>query len=133
MTTGQTQTKSTTIGRPVHFEFNSPRPDDTQRFFERVFGWKTMKWEGPMDYRLFTTGDNPRGIDGGLIKSRDGRPATVNTIGVASLDDTIREIKGGGGAVAVEKMPIQGIGWLAYCTDPAGILFGVLEPDETAG
>ncbi len=37
-----------------------------------------------------------------------------------------------GGAVAVPKMAITGIGYLAYLTDTEGNLFGVLSPDPTA-
>ena len=29
-------------------------------------------------------------------------------------------------------MAIPGIGWLAYCTDPEGNTFGVLQADEAA-
>jgi hypothetical protein len=29
-------------------------------------------------------------------------------------------------------MPIPGIGWLAYCTDPEGNTFGILEGDPAA-
>jgi hypothetical protein len=30
-------------------------------------------------------------------------------------------------------MPIKGVGWLAYCKDPAGNIFGVMADDPTAG
>ena len=29
-------------------------------------------------------------------------------------------------------MAVPGVGWLAYCRDTEGILFGLLEPDESA-
>jgi predicted enzyme related to lactoylglutathione lyase len=37
-----------------------------------------------------------------------------------------------GGTVAVPKMPIQGVGWLAYAKDPDGNIFGLMQPDEKA-
>ena len=37
-----------------------------------------------------------------------------------------------GGKNVVPKMPIPGVGWLAYCTDPGGNIFGMMHPDENA-
>jgi len=37
-----------------------------------------------------------------------------------------------GGKVAVAKMPIPGVGYLAYCTDTEGNVFGVMQPDANA-
>jgi predicted enzyme related to lactoylglutathione lyase len=37
-----------------------------------------------------------------------------------------------GGAVAVPKMAIPGVGWLAYCTDPEGNIFGLMQDDPNA-
>jgi len=37
-----------------------------------------------------------------------------------------------GGQLAVPKMPIPGMGYLAYCTDPEGTMFGVMESDPAA-
>ena len=48
------------------------------------------------------------------------------------VDDMIAVGKVNGGAVAVEKMPVPGIGWLAYAKDAEGNIFGVLQPDPSA-
>jgi predicted enzyme related to lactoylglutathione lyase len=37
-----------------------------------------------------------------------------------------------GGAVTTPKMPIQGVGWFAYCKDTEGNQFGVMQSDESA-
>ncbi len=58
--------------------------------------------------------------------------STVNTIGVASLDASLKAIESKGGKTVVPKMPVPGIGWLAYCVDTEGNTFGVLEADEKA-
>ena len=34
-----------------------------------------------------------------------------------------------GGKICVPKMAIPGVGWLAYAEDPAGNVFGIIEPD----
>jgi len=30
-------------------------------------------------------------------------------------------------------MPIKGVGWLAYCADPEGNIFGMMQDDKAAG
>lgn len=121
------------MNRPVHFEIHVPDPTAARAFYEAVFGWKFQAWEGPQEYWLVTTGKDEPGINGGLMRSRDGQPRTVNTIQVASVDDATARIKANGGQIVVEKMPIPGVGWLAYCTDPGGAIFGVMHPDPEAG
>ena len=37
-----------------------------------------------------------------------------------------------GGLCVVPKMPIPGVGWLAYFKDPEGHIFGVMQADATA-
>jgi predicted enzyme related to lactoylglutathione lyase len=37
-----------------------------------------------------------------------------------------------GGQVAVPKMAVPGVGWLAYCTDPEGHIFGMMQSDTSA-
>ena len=34
--------------------------------------------------------------------------------------------------MALPKSPVPGVGWLAYCTDTEGNIFGMLQPDENA-
>ncbi|UCC76738.1 MAG: VOC family protein, partial [Anaerolineales bacterium] len=67
------------MGRVVHFEFNVPNPQRAAEFYQRVFGWKIEKWQGPLDYWLVMTGDEAEpGIDGGIGPS-DG-PAASNVV-----------------------------------------------------
>lgn len=120
------------MNRPVHFEIHSPDPDTSLAFFADVFGWKSQKWPGPVDYFLLQTGDDARGIDGGLIRSMDGQTRTVNTILVPDVDAHAAKVVAAGGKVVVPKMPIPGVGYLAYCTDPTGALFGITHADPSA-
>jgi predicted enzyme related to lactoylglutathione lyase len=85
-----------------------------------------------MPYWMITTGpDNQPGINGGLMP-RSPEAAAANTIGVKSLDASIASVEKNGGTIVVPRMPIPGIGWLAYFTDPEGNLFGMMEPDTGA-
>jgi len=87
-----------------------------------------------MEYWLVQTGDdNEPGINGGITRPREGQNSgTLNTIAVESLDRTTEKIKQGGGEICVPKMAIPKIGWLAYASDPAGNVFGIIEPDTSA-
>jgi predicted enzyme related to lactoylglutathione lyase len=51
---------------------------------------------------------------------------------VPSLDQSIKKIEQRGGRICVPKMEITNIGWLAYAEDPAGNVFGVIEPHPEA-
>ncbi|MGA7200649.1 MAG: VOC family protein [Candidatus Cybelea sp.] len=121
--------------RPVHFEIHSADPEAAAAFYTSVFGWKISKWDGPVEYWLVQTGEEGRGIDGGIVRRQGDAPATgaavnayVCTIGVESLDETLTSITGNGGEIAIAKHEIPGIGMLAYVKDRDGNIFGVMQP-----
>jgi uncharacterized protein len=120
------------MARVVHFEIYTEEPEAVRPFYEKVFGWKIEKWDGPIEYWVVTTGDEKElGINGGLLRPREGQSAgTLNTVAVQSLDKAIDDINREGGRICVPKMAIPRIGWLAYAEDPAGNVFGLLEPDS---
>jgi uncharacterized protein len=119
--------------RPVHFEIPAENPQRAIDFYTKVFGWKFSKWDGPMDYWIITTGQTPEpGIDGGLMPRRDPNQPCVNTIGVTNLDESVATVLASGGQIALPKMPVPGVGWLAYCKDTEGHIFGMMQNDPSA-
>ena len=120
--------------RVTHFEIYTDDPESIRPFYQEVFGWKFQKFDGPFDYWLITTGDDKEpGINGGMTRPREGQsPGTLNTVAVASLDQSIKQIEQRGGKICVPKMAIPKVGWLAYVSDPAGNVFGIIEPDTEA-
>ena len=120
--------------RVTHFEIYTDDPEAVRPFYQDVFEWKFDEFDGPIDYWLVTTGsDREPGINGGLTRPREGQsPGTLNTIAVGSLEQTVRKIEQRGGKICVPKMAIPKIGWLAYAEDPAGNVFGIIEPDTEA-
>jgi hypothetical protein len=124
--------------RIVHFEIHADNPTRAVQFYGAAFDWKFQKWAGPQDYWLITTGpDGESGINGGLIRrqgSIDGTAviAYVCTIEVVSLDQNLDKVLQNGGMTVVPKMVIPGVGWLAYCKDTEGNIFGVMQPDRNA-
>ena len=90
-----------------------------------------------MPYWIIKTGEGP-GIDGGLVPRRGTVTpeapviAYVCTIEVAALDDQLAKAVSLGGAIALPKQPIPGIGWLAYAKDTEGNVFGLMQNDPAA-
>jgi predicted enzyme related to lactoylglutathione lyase len=122
------------MNRPVHFEIHSNDPERDLAFYQQTLGWTAQKWEGgSMEYWLITTGpEGSPGINGGLMRSPDGQPRTVNTAMVENVDAAAAKVTGAGGQIVVPRMPIPGMGWLVYCTDPTGNIFGMMESDPSA-
>jgi hypothetical protein len=120
--------------RIVHFEIYADDPQRAIKFYEGLFGWTFTKWEASeQEYWLITTGpDDEPGINGGLGGPRELPDKAVNTLDVADIDAVLAHIADYGGEVVVPKMPVPGVGWLAYCRDTAGVLFGMMQADESA-
>jgi len=118
--------------RPIHFEIHATDPSQAIAFYERAFGWKFTKLDNPMwEYWLIETGTGA-GINGGLLRSRDGKPRTVNTIDVADLDAAAKEVEAAGGTIVVPRMAIPNVGYLAFLADPGGNLLGMMQADPSA-
>jgi predicted enzyme related to lactoylglutathione lyase len=126
------------MSRVVHFEIHAENPERAVQFYSRLFNWEFTKWGGQMEYWLIKTGeDGTPGINGGLLKRQgaiDGQAviAYVCTIDVASVDRLVDEIPRHGGTIALPKMPVPGIGWLAYAKDTEGNIFGFMQRDAQA-
>jgi len=120
--------------RPIHFEIPADNPERLIGFYSVVFGWSFHKWEGGgMPYWLITTGPNEEpGINGGLLPKQHENQPCVNTISVANVDDAIATVTANGGEIALPKMAIPGVGWLAYAKDPEGHIFGMMQADTSA-
>ena len=128
------------MARVGHFEIHADDPQRAINFYQNVFGWQFNKWDGPQEYWLIKTGESDQpGIDGGLLK-RMGPPPTdgqavnayVCTVLSSGLDADVTQSLSNGGSIAVPKMAIPGMGWLAYVKDTEGNIFGVMQEDATA-
>ena len=126
--------------RVSHFEIHADDPERAIKFYSGLFGWEFQKWDGPMPYWLIKTGpDSEPGINGGLMKRMGPPPgdmqpvnAYVCTTAVPDLDARLAKALGSGGTLALAKMPVPGVGWLAYAKDPEGNIFGVIQNDPQA-
>jgi hypothetical protein len=121
------------MAKVVHFEIPVDDPERAVRFYQAVLGWKIEKWQGPMDYWLATAGAEAEpGINGALTRRQGGFQSTVNTLEVPSVDDLAAKVVAGGGSIVMPKTAIPGIGYLVYCNDTEGNLFGMMQSDPNA-
>ena len=119
--------------RVIHFEIAAEDPERIQAFYADALGWEINNWDGPVDYWLATTGqqDEP-GIDGAIMHARPDWQRVVNTVDVANLDATIARVEAIGGKLVQQRMAVPGVGYMAYCQDPEGVVFGLMQADENA-
>jgi predicted enzyme related to lactoylglutathione lyase len=126
--------------RLVHFEIHASNPERIIDFYSKMFGWTFAPYGPAGQYWLITTGEAPEpGINGGLVPRQGSLPAhgqAVNafvcTVDVDSLDAHVEKLMSLGGTLALPKMPVPSVGWLAYGKDPDGNLFGMLQADTSA-
>jgi len=124
--------------RVIHFEVHAENPERAAEFYRNVFDWKINKWEGPVKYWLIETGrEATPGINGGIIERRgeiDGQAviAYVCTIDVPDIDEYAKRVEANKGLIVVPKNAIPGVGWLVYCKDTEGNIFGILQDDRNA-
>ena len=129
------------MNRVVHFEIHAKDADKVQQFYSDVFGWNiTNLGEQMGNYRMVVTGEDAAGekwpgINGVIAPligelPASGQPvnAYVCTISVDNLDAYIDKVMKAGGSMALDKMDVPGVGWLAYCKDVDGNIFGMLQP-----
>lgn len=127
------------MARAVHFEIHAANPKDMIGFYSKLFGWTFNKWDGG-DYWMIHTGpDDQPGINGGLMPRRGDLPAPmaavnafVITVDVDDVDACVAHAQTLGGSIALPKMAVPGIGWLAYAKDPDGNIFGMMQTDTAA-
>ncbi|AKJ38173.1 MULTISPECIES: VOC family protein [Methanosarcina] len=123
--------------RVIHFEIYAGNIARAKKFYQDVFGWKIERSEGSMEYWNITTGkEDETGIDGGLMKRQGMEPKAdtpistyICTIGVQDIDEYLIRIQKHGGKITMEKKPISGVGWYAYCLDTERNIFGIMQQD----
>jgi len=136
------------MGRVVHFEIHASDPERAAAFYREVFGWEVQELvipgaeEAPESryWGVLTGPEGEPGINGGLLPRPGAAPtpgesvnAFVCTISVDSLKATIEKALASGGSLALPKMPVPGVGWLAYCFDTEGNIVGMMQEDPNAG
>jgi predicted enzyme related to lactoylglutathione lyase len=119
--------------RVIHFEIPADNPERAVKFYQKVFDWKIEKWAGPVDYWLVSTGeDKELGINGAITDKSGYVTVTTNTVSVASYEDAVKKIMDAGGEVLMPKTAVPGVGYMTYCKNTEGNLFGIMQSDPSA-
>ena len=123
------------MGRVIHFEILGDDPERLAEFYRAALGWEIQSWEGAaehgVEYWLVSTGaKDSAGIDGALMRRQFPQPV-INTALVESLDIALDNVRAAGGKVVFGPQEIPGVGTHAYCEDPEGNLFGVIQEPES--
>ena len=58
--------------------------------------------------------------------------AFVCTVDVSNINQFLTKVGAAGGTIALPKMPVPGVGWLAYAKDTEGNIFGMMQNDPNA-
>ena len=118
--------------RVAYFEMEADDPKRAAMFYREVFDWGIEKFEGEEEIWFLTTGsDNSPGINGEIIGRKERLGGTCISIDVPSVSEFEERIKRAGGEVLVSRFAVPEVGYLAYCQDPEGILFAILESDPS--
>ncbi len=111
------------MSKIIHVEIPSTDFDKSKAFYEKVFGWK-VELTPEMNYALWSPTENKEDIGGGFTKT--DKPCDCSEgciaiyIGVANIDDTVKDIEAAGGTIAAPKTPIGDFGFFAVFKDTAG-------------
>jgi predicted enzyme related to lactoylglutathione lyase len=120
------------INTVAWFEVASDDPDNAQRFYGELFGWRfaadAESAAGGVDYRLITA-PGREGPGGGLLNTEGRTPGhAVFVVAVADVAATCAEVERLGGKIEAKSLGEATSPDHAYLRDPAGNLFGVFAP-----
>ncbi len=118
----------------IHFEIPLDNPERATSFYSKTFGWKIDKYAGPEDYWLVTAGEEKEiGINGAFMRRGEAQMSQIGlAIGVPSVDDFLKKLAQNGGKALTPKMPIPGVGYVAYFQDTEGNYLSIYQPDPSA-
>ncbi len=112
----------------LHFEIPADDPQRAIEFYEKVFGWKIMKWEGEFDYWLVETGPEDEPGINGAIMPKDFGNCVSQAIGVENYDEFAAKVVAHGGKFLTEKSEIPDVGTVGVFQDTEGNVLSIIEP-----
>jgi predicted enzyme related to lactoylglutathione lyase len=124
------------MDKVVHFEIPVDDEARAKDFYGSVFEWElTDNDMGGVTYTTVTTvpidekmmPKEPGAINGGIMKRSSEAPTPVITIGVDSIDDSLKKVDAGGGTTITPRTPVPGVGAFAYFKDSEGNVMGLWE------
>lgn len=114
----------------IRWQIVSPRPDETARFYGRLFDWP-MSQDNPLGYRELSTGAG--GIDGGVWPGPpQEKPFAQLFISVSDVNEYIGRATALGARVLVPASALPNGDVMAVLMDPVGLPFAVCRLGDQA-
>ncbi len=124
------------MDKVVHFEITFDDHMRAKDFYGSVFDWELM--DNNMGGVVYTTAmtvpiddqmrpKEPGAINGGFTGRSSETPSPVITVGVDSIDETLKKIEASGGSTITPRTPIPEMGAFAYFKDSEGNTMGLWE------
>ena len=119
----------------VHFEIPVDDVERAQAFYATVFDWESESFP-EMNYTTVMTTPideqsmrptSPGAINGGLMNRSKETPTPVITIGVDSVEESLKKVEAEGGTVITPSTPIPGMGAFGYFKDSEGNVMGLFQ------
>lgn len=123
------------MDKVVHFEIPTDDLARAKEFYGSTFGWQLQTMDD-MEYTIAMTTSvdektqmptEPGAINGGMMKRSADTPSPVLTIGVDSIDDSMKKIESAGGSIVQPRTEIPDMGAFGYFKDPEGNVLGLWE------
>ena len=125
-------------GSFIWYELMTTDADAATRFYGDVVGW-TIGAPSPdsaFDYRMIERGDG--GHNGGVLalteemSANGAKPVWVGYVCTPDIDAALAEATGRGATVMTDRV-LEGVGRMAFLTDPQGALIYLMAPTPPAG
>ncbi len=125
------------MDKVVHFEIPVDDLGRAKEFYRSTFEWDlqdvdmgngatyTTVTTVPVDDKMMPT--EPGSINGGIMNRSPETLSPVITVGVDSIDNSLKLVEAGGGSVVTPRTEIPGMGAFAYFKDPEGNTLGLWE------
>lgn len=117
----------------VWFEIPADNVERAKRFYGELFGWKSDKMPGPMEYWHFDTGGSDDTPDGGVMKRQNPQQQGITTyFSVPSVDEFVGKVQKLGGKIHLPKTAVPQMGYFAVCQDTENNVFALWQMDKNA-
>jgi uncharacterized protein len=125
------------MDKVVHFEIPADDIERAKGFYGEVFDWQlnttpvgdgeyTSVVTSPVDPNTYAPTE-PGAINGGMTDRSANTPSPVITVGVADIDQRLKEIESNGGTILTARTAIPDMGAFAYFKDTEGNVMGLWE------
>jgi predicted enzyme related to lactoylglutathione lyase len=119
----------------VHFEIPADDVEKLKAFYEKVFGWKIIQADSPIEYWVIQTVPTDEkgmlqrpGVNGGMYKRMTPETKPLNYFYVENVHEYLEKIKKLGGKITQDIQEVPEVGWIAAVEDPEGNAFALLQP-----